>query len=255
MVRMNGCKFASIFSGKVFVRFSWALGVWSGLFCVAPSLLSACGSENVFELVEQPSDKKKGESALASGNYGEAIKSLEAALRNNPNDTELRKMLASAYLSKTGVDTLKIVQKISAAEDKTDWGAMVAALPGGTVENQMNLKRAVEVLDAIPESQRTKEDRYQLAMAQTSLAVVTAKKYCADDSGKVPSERVSQITDEDASVIVNQLNGASGNLAGLEDSNASKGAGKIQSVATKIAQSPGETEGDRVRSFLAQGQP
>jgi tetratricopeptide (TPR) repeat protein len=215
----------------------------------------ACSSENVFELADQPNDKKKGESALANGDYGEAIKSLESALRDNPNDPELRKMLASAYLSKSGVDTLKIVQQISAAEGKTDWGAMVSALPGGTVENQSNLKRAVEVLDAIPESQRSSEERYQLAMAQTSLAVVTAKKYGADESGKVPAERVSEISDDDASIIVTQLEGASGNLAGLEDSNASKGAGKIQSVANKIAASPGDTDGDRVRSFLAQGQP
>jgi tetratricopeptide (TPR) repeat protein len=223
--------------------------------CATATILSACSSENVFELADQPDDKKKGESALANGDYGEAIKSLESALRDNPNDPELRKMLASAYLSKSGVDTLKIVQQISAAEGKTDWGAMVSALPGGTVENQSNLKRAVEVLDAIPESQRSSEERYQLAMAQTSLAVVTAKKYGADESGKVPAERVSEISDDDASIIVTQLEGASGNLAGLEDSNASKGAGKIQSVATKIAESPGDTDGDRVRSFLAQGQP
>jgi tetratricopeptide (TPR) repeat protein len=231
------------------VVLSWASA------CAAATILSACSSENVFELAAQPSDKKKGESALANGNYGEAIKSLEAALRDNPNDPELRQMLASAYLSKSGVDTLKIVQQISAAEGKTDWGAMVSALPGGSVENQSNLKRAVEVLDAIPESQRSSEERYQLAIAQTSLAVVTAKKYGADESGKIPADRVSEISDDDASIIVTQLEGASGNLAGLEDSNAAKGAGKIQSVANKISASPGETDGERVRSFLAQGQP
>ena len=231
-----------------------SLGFPLPVMFLAPCLvLAGCGSENVFEVFDPPNNKQRGESALARGDYDEAIASLESALKANPNDPETRKMLANAYMSKSGVDTLKILQTISEKQDQTDWGVLITSMPSGDAANQQRLQRAVAVLGAIPAASRTQEERYQMAMAQTSLAVVTAKKYGVDEQGKVASDKVDQVTDADAVVIFGQLGGASENLTGVEDSGAQSAAAKIGGVVGKMNEAPGATTGDKVRSFLAAG--
>jgi tetratricopeptide (TPR) repeat protein len=219
------------------------------------SAVFGCDSENAFEVLEPPNQKGKGEAALARGDHSAAISSLESALRDNPNDIEIRKMLANAYMAKSGVNTIEILQKISGDQDKTDWGSLIAAMPDGSSANQAGLTRAVALLEAIPPESRTDDERYQLAMAQTSLAVVTAKKYGANEQGQVPPEQVGQISDEDASIIVDQLSGAADNLGGLTQGGADTASTKIDAVVTQIGAAEGEDQGAKVRSFLSRDRP
>ncbi len=210
-----------------------------------------CGSENVFELLEQPESREKGETALANGDYDAAISNLEDALAANPNDVETRKLLATAYMAKSELDTFQIVQKLSTADENSDWNSILTAMPDGSEENRTNLSRAVSVLEGIPEGQRTDEERYQLAMAQTALAVSTAKKYGVDENGQVSDDQAAQITDADAELIVGQLDGASSNMAGLNNEDAATGGEKIGGVSTRIKESEGDSQAEKLRSFLA----
>ena len=100
------------------------------------------------------------------------------------------------------------------------------------------------------EHSHTDEERYQLAMAQTSLAVVTAKKYGVDENGNISESDAKNISDDDANLIVAQLDGAAANLGVLKDESAAKGASKIQGVSNKINESSGTTQADKVRNFL-----
>jgi tetratricopeptide (TPR) repeat protein len=213
--------------------------------------VSGCGTENVFEVLQEPDDKKQGEAALAKGNYDEAIDRLEAALRENPSDVKVRKMLATSYMAKAQVDSMKILQTIASGKQSSDWGTLIGAMPDGTAQNQENLLRAVTLLDAIPLAERTEEERYQMAMAQTSLAVVTAKKYGVDEQGRVPEENVAQVSDGDAELIVEQLAGAGQNLTGVGDGSAQSASTKINNVVTQLNESQGSTSGEKVRNFLA----
>lgn len=222
-----------------------------GFVWAVSTMTSGCSSENVFEILEQPDSRSKGETALSRGDYDEAIKKLEAALAANPNDTDARKMLAAAYMAKSGLDTFSIVQSIATAGDDSDWPALVASMPDGSAETRENLTRAITTLSGIPPEQRTDEERYQLAMAQTALAVSTAKKYGVDESGQVSEEQASQITDEDAEIVLEQLSGAADNLNGLSDPNAAEGGDKIGSLSGRIQGSEGATPAEKLQSFLA----
>lgn len=224
----------------------WIIPFWTLLLLLG----SSCSSENAFELLDPPSTKQRGESALARGDYESAIKDLEKALQDNPSDPQVRQMLANAYMSRTGVDTLKIIQTISEGQEATEWGVLIAAMPIGTDANQADLQRAVALLEAIPPGERSSGESYQLAMAQTSLAVVTAKKYGINESGQIQDDQIDLITDGDAELIVGQLEGASSNLAGVNEDGASQGAEKIQSVTDSISNSEGESDSERLRSFL-----
>ena len=218
---------------------------------VGVSMTSSCGSENAFEVLNPPDQKQQGEKALAQGDYAKAISSLEEALQSRPNDPEIRKMLANAYMSQSGVDTLKILSTVAENNEKSDWGALIAAMPEGTSTHQANLQRAVAVLGAIPEGQRTPDERYQLAVAQTSLAVVTAKKYGVDADGQVPADKVQDVSDGDAEIILEQLSGASRNLEAVEQPSVQSASKKISGVVDQISGAAGVTSGDKVRSFLS----
>lgn len=222
-----------------------------GFAVVLLGTMSGCGSENVFEILEQPDSRSKGETALSRGDYDEAIQNLEAALEADPNDVEARKMLATAYMAKSGLDTFSIVQSLATAGDDSDWPALVDSMPDGSAETRENLAKAIETLSAIPAQQRTDEERYQLAMVQTGLAVSTAKKYGVDDSGQVSEEQANQITNEDAEIVLEQLSGAAENLDGLSDPNAGEAGEKIGTFTERIQGSEGATPAQRLQSFLA----
>lgn len=222
-----------------------------GLFILGPGFLGGCSSENVFEILEQPDARSRGETALSNGDYDEAIKNLEAALASDPNDLDARKMLATAYMARSGLDTFAIVQGIAGAEEDADWPALVASMPDGSAKTRESLQKAVETLSVIPAEQRTEDARYQLAMAQAALAVSTAKKYGADDAGQVSEEQASQITDEDAELVMENLSGASDNLTSLSDPTAVQGGEKMGTLADRIENAEGATPSERLQSFLA----
>jgi hypothetical protein len=228
--------------------------LWSSCLLTAAALAiasvtTACGGGNLFENAVTRSDSDKAQAALESGNVDSAISTLEDYLQKNPNDTAARSMLANAYLKKSGVDLLKIGSSMSSgASGQSDWTSVSGALPAGTSENIGNMQAAIDVLKNIPESQRTDDQNYQLAIAQTTLAVTVAKKATGDGSGQMTDEKVDQMSDSDARTIYDALQGsknASGAMSSPND-----GLTKVGSLADTVDQQPGSTPEERLRNFL-----
>jgi hypothetical protein len=225
------------------------LGLVACVVVGSGEVLVACGSGNVFEKAVKRSDSEKAQAALESGDVDSAISTLEAYLKNNPNDAAARSMLANAYLKKSGVDLLKIGNSVSAGSDgKSDWSAVSSVLPSGTESNVANMQAAVDALKSIPASQRTDEQNYQLAIAQTTLAITVAKKASGGDSGQLSDDKVDQMSDSDALTIYNALQGSKEASGAMQSPN--DGLSTIGTFADKVDQQPGSTPEERLRNFL-----
>ncbi|MEN9530225.1 MAG: hypothetical protein RI932_2098 [Pseudomonadota bacterium] len=226
-----------------------SLSIVSFMTLASTEYLVACGSGNLFENAVERSDSEKAQAALESGDVDSAISTLEEYLKKNPNDATARSMLANAYLKKTGVDLLKIGNSVSSgSEGKSDWAAVSGVLPSGTAANVDGMKAAVDALKSIPATQRTDEQNYQLAIAQTTLAITVAKKASGDDSGKLSDEKVDQMSDSDALTIYNALQGSKEASGAMQTQN--DGLSKVGSFADKVDQQPGSTPEERLRNFL-----
>ncbi|MFZ9519846.1 MAG: tetratricopeptide repeat protein [Silvanigrellaceae bacterium] len=232
--------------------------LWGCVFAISTSVvttslpvyfLSGCGSGNVFSGVVKRSDSDKAQAALESGDYDAAIESLNAYLRDNPGDASARAMLANAYLKKSGVDLLKIGTSFSSGDQNAStWTMVSGALPSGTAENVANVQAAVDALSSIPPEQRTDEQNYQLAVAQTTLAVTVAKKVAGDDSGQLTTEKIDQMSDSDALTIYNALKGSKDATGAMSTPDSSLS--KVGSITDGIDSQSGATEAERLRNFL-----
>lgn len=218
--------------------------------CVLTSLtLTSCGGDNIFENAVNRSDSEKAQAALESGDLDSAITTLEDYLRNNPDDSSAKAMLANAYLKKTGVDLLKIGTSLSGGSaGESDWESVSNALPNGSPENIANLQAAVQALTDIPEAERTDEQNFQLAIAQTSLAVTVAKKYSTSGAEQSGQENIDQMSDSDALTIYNALQGTKSASEAMSTPN--DGLSKVGSLADSVEQQAGSTPEDKLRNFL-----
>jgi len=210
---------------------------------------TGCGGDNLFENAVKRSDSDKAKAALESGNVDSAIATLEAYLANNPDDSSARSMLANAYLKKTGVDLLKIGTSLSSGgEGESDWSSVSNALPSSSTENIANLQSAVQTLSEIPESERTDEQNFQLAIAQTTLAVTVAKQYTTETDGQSSQEKIDQMSDSDALTIYNALQGTKSASEAMSAPNS--GLSKVGSLADSVDQQAGGTPEEKLRNFL-----
>jgi hypothetical protein len=222
-----------------------------GFFCVSSlSSLTGCGSGNVFSNAVKRSETDKAQAAIESGDTDTAISALNDYLKKNPNDASARSMLANAYLKKSGVDLLKIGTSISSGGggSQSEWGTLSSALPAGTAENVANVQAAVQALSSIPADQRTDEQNYQLAIAQTTLAVTVAKKAAGDTTGQMTEEKIDQISDSDALTIYNALKGSKDATGAMTNPDSSLS--KVGSISDGIDSQSGTTEAERLRNYL-----
>ena len=224
--------------------------VLTAFFCTLLSVTApGCGGENLFENAVKRSESEKAKAALESGDMDSAISTLEAYLKSHPEDSAARAMLANAYLKKTGVDLLKIGTSISSGgEGESNWTSVSNALPESSAENIANLQSAVDALSGIPESERTDEQNFQLAIAQTSLAVTVAKQYTTATDGESSQEKVDQMSDSDALTIYNALQGTKSASDAMSTPNS--GLSKVGSLADTVEQQVGSTPEEKLRNFL-----
>lgn len=209
----------------------------------------ACGNGNVFSKAVKRSESERARAALESGDLDSAISTLEAYLKNHPEDTAAQSMLANAYLKKSGVDLLKIGTTISSGgQNQSNWNTLSGALPAGTEENIANVQAAVQALGSIPAELRTDEQNFQLAIAQTTLAVTVAKKAAGDSSGQLTDEKIDQMSDSDALTIYNALKGSADATNSM--SNPDSGLSKVGSITSGIDSQSGSTEAERLRNYL-----
>jgi predicted small lipoprotein YifL len=218
------------------------------LVALSYSSLVSCGTDNVFELAEKKDDKENAETALQRGNYSEAISSLEKHLKNNPNDQAARSMLASAYMGKAGVDAVEVAGKVAGATSG-NWSTLTSALPEGNAENVELLQNAVTALSAIPSASRSAEQTFQLALAQSSLAVVIVKK-TAGNGATISDDKVEAMSDEDATAVVTILKSSKETISGSAQLKSNTPAKKLSDLPDKILKEPGDSDAEKLRSYL-----
>lgn len=238
MEPMNGKRF-----GHVVSRLLMTAGLW-GTSLVA----TGCGGSNVFETLAVKSEKDQVKSTLNKGDYAQAILDLEDYVARNPDDAEARSMLADARLKLIGVDAVSMASRV--ASSPGDWRSIVSTMPEGTPDNVTQLTLAVETLEGIPEDKRTPEQNYQLALAQASLALTLTRQVGTDADGKVNPEKVDAMSDSDADSIVAALKGTKSALSASGAGDDGKGSAKLGSLSDKIAAEPGNSDAERLRSYL-----
>lgn len=214
----------------------------------------SCGkyNDNAFAPLQKKTSKDKGKSALSSGDYDTAIRELEKYCGQNPSDMQCKAMLANAYMKKSSIDELQMAAKITEAQKNSggnDFKALLGAMPAGTAENVAGLQKAVDALSGIPAGERTPEQNYQLAIASASLAVTIAKKSGTDSNGNISSEKVDQMSDDEANAMVKSLSTTKEALT-ASSGETSGGASKLGSLSDKIAAQPGATDAEKLRAYL-----
>jgi hypothetical protein len=213
-------------------------------------VVSGCG-DNLFSSLAKRDNKDKGKSAFQSGDYNAAISYLNDYLAANPNDTEARSMLATAYMKKVGLDELSIASSISNSSSGGDWSSIVSLMPGGTADNVASLKAARDVISAIPSESRTPEQNYQLAIASAALAVTVVKETLCDASGTYTptDEKIAAISTEDANLILESMTLTASAATATGSTNT--GLSKLADVNTQIDAMDGSDNLTKVQNFLA----
>lgn len=224
------------------------------IFALAPLVMPACGdSDNAFYLLaeQEKSDKDKGETAFLQGDYAKAASELEKYVADHPEDVSARVMLASASLKVAGIDELQLAQRLAAGLDGgASFATAASIMPEPSASNIASLARAKSALEGIPAEVRTEEQNYQLAVASFSLGVTVAKKY-TDPSGAADEAKVETVTDEDASLVISALSGTSEALAAVPSLGAEGSAAtKLESISDDMAAQSGETDREKLQSFL-----
>jgi hypothetical protein len=215
----------------------------------ASSFLVGCG-DNLFSSLAKRDNKDKGKSAFQSGDYDGAISYLNGYLASNPNDTEARSMLATAYMKKVGLDELSIASSISNSSSGGDWSSIVSLMPGGTAENVVSLKAARDVISAIPEQNRSPEQNYQLAIVSAALAVTVVKESLCDASGAYTptDEKIAAISAEDANLILESMTLTASAASATGSTNT--GLTKLADVNTQIDAMDGSDNLTKIQNFL-----
>jgi len=80
-------------------------------------LLWGCGGSNLFEGMSDDDTREaqldKSLEAIDDGDYEKAVALLEPLYEGNPNNSEIKRYLASAYVGTTDFDTLELISEIS----------------------------------------------------------------------------------------------------------------------------------------------
>lgn len=94
--------------------------IWAAI-AASSLIIAGCGDSNIFGSSSSDSGSEskleKGVSALNDQNWDKAIVIFESLYEEDPNP-ENAKYLASAYVGKSGFDTLELIKEIAAAEDE-----------------------------------------------------------------------------------------------------------------------------------------
>ncbi len=203
------------------------------LLIINISLITACGG-NIFSTFNK-NDTSAGDSALNSGDYDAAIDAFETAL-DDPSlsaseKDEVREKLAAAYMGRSGVDVITILEKSDTAGG-SGFESIMAFTPDATSQNVSDINKSVSLLTAIPNPTPTQS--FQTGLAQTTQAFLTVKQVvnATEDGQDVNMDATT------AATAVTALSGAASafDSAGGEDT---EGFGdKVEAINSQIASDP-----------------
>ncbi|GAB4273715.1 MAG: hypothetical protein Kow0092_29030 [Deferrisomatales bacterium] len=233
---------------------------WGAFLAVLAVLgwgLSGCGDGNVFEDFSDPSGRQaqieEALEALDDGQWEEAIATLEVM---DPDDPEVQKYLASAYMGRAGFDTLELVDLIAVAQEGNgDDSVLYDSVTGifdldgdgrVTAGEIADPDRAADIqaaLAALDDASASEDVVFQEGVYAAVQAVVTIAEVIALDDASVASVRGNQAT-------------AQANV------DANYGAGQIATLAADLAKMAkavdavmGNDVSDDFNEFLAEIDP
>lgn len=216
---------------------------------VSVTLIGCGDSGNIFEKVYKKTPKETAQQHIEKGEYQEAVDVLQEYLLEEPDDIEAKSAYAYALSKLSNFEPSSILAKMSSNEGSTDsWQALAQAMPEGTQENVDRIKAAVDALASIPADQRTAEQNYQLAMANATLAVTQAKMVATDESGNLDEQKAQNMTEEQASTIVNAINDSNSALASSGNNN--EQSEKLGGVSSQVNNSEGSTSKEKLTNYL-----
>ncbi len=220
-----------------------------------------CGS-NTFQLLDTPDPAEKATRQIEERKYDEAIDTLDDALKDDPDNYQLLSIKATAIAHKYGVDLISIGRKMADSESedaeadtaaKSDVTSLFSVLPDATDENIDGLNEAIEIMDSIPDSEKTVSDNYKAAIYLTALTSMRVKKVDGDGDGKLTPEEILNMSIEDAIGMLSSLTSAIDVLGGAGVSNqeaAQKISENLGTIKDKIAEQEGATDDEKVKGYL-----
>jgi hypothetical protein len=227
---------------------------------ILPTLLlilctSACGT-NLFEAVADPDPADEATAALDERKSDKAITILEKALQKEPENWLYVSLLASAKAQKAGVDTTDIAIEMTKGGESSGnpLTALFSILPAASDDVIDLLGEATDLLASIPIDQLEEGDTFKISMFNTAFTALQAKQFDADGSGSFPVEELQNLDEVDAVNILNSLLNAESaatiyqSAGGTGDATSS-----VSDIRAKIDAQPGETQAEKLRSFLGTG--
>jgi len=229
--------------------------------------LSGCGDSNVFSSMSDDNTQEarldKSLESINSGDYQTAITTLEALNSDYPNDPDVERYLASAYVGQAGFDTLDLFEILSeddeGGEDQemfdtigelfgADENGMIPALDDkiADVDNALNLLAPTGTAD--------EDSIFQAGLygaVQTVLLAVDILDGASMDSIKAMSDpeisdKVTANFDSRQSELIKSL----GLLADTADDLTEKANGESNDLAEEMDQLLSEIGYDRVNKDL-----
>lgn len=205
-------------------------------------LVTSCG-DNLFESTHEKTAKEKAKTLLADGDCAAAQTELSSYLADSPDDSEAVSMYSVAVLQCTEIDSVSVITSGAEGFDK-----LIASMPEGTQENVDKLQSALDALKSIPDSQRTSEQNYQIAVVSASLAATTAKLVATDENGKYDAQKASTMTEAQATSIISAVETSTEALqaSGANDSQVEA----LNKVQSGISSASGSTNKEKLSDYL-----
>lgn len=171
------------------------------LIGVISFFLVNCASDYQFNL-------ESAKFALDKRNYTEAINYATKALNANPGDPVAARLLANAYLGRSSIDYLDLVQGLLDLSDSTDtnFQSIANVLPSSaTMADLRSAIEALETVTGVDSSTITSEDVKDVAFDLGIMQMIEHFAIGVYSSDFFGTFDVSQITDADAANVLDDL--------------------------------------------------
>lgn len=217
-------------------------------------LIPACGT-NMYESQDKADPAEAATRALEEDNPDEAIKILDRALADDPENYQLISIKSAAVAQKYGVDTLSLALKLADKKSKKKGNGITStfsALPKATNANIAGVGEAVDLMESIPENDRTDADNFKLSMLLTAHMGLLSKKFDSDGSGGFSPQELANMSDADAAKILKSLIGSEEALrnGSVEGSKSESAANQVAAMKNAIDGQEGEDDAAKLRNYL-----
>ncbi len=223
---------------------------------------TACG-KNMFGRFEEEEPAEDATIALEQNKPDKAIRILNAALEDDPENYQLVSLLSAATAQKYGIDAFTMVMRMvnsqkEQAENQTPSGsnnitALFSAVPASTPENIAGINEAIRIMMTIPATSRTRADNFYLSLMNTAALTLQTKKFDKDGDGLISPVELLDLSDDDAiSILDSLLNAESAMADGLlpDSANSKASAEQISQIRSQIESQEGASTAEKLRNFL-----